>query len=55
MVEIRVTDDSVDPTGATLIEGMPGVGLVGKIATDHVIKSRGLTEFASVRGDGVPR
>jgi len=54
MVEIRVTDDSVDPTGATLIEGMPGVGLVGKIATDHIIKSRGLTEFASVRGDGVP-
>lgn len=54
MVEIQVTDDSVDPTGATLIEGMPGVGLVGKIATDHLIDSRGLTEFASVRGEGIP-
>ncbi|NHX35513.1 MULTISPECIES: proteasome assembly chaperone family protein [Halolamina] len=54
MVEIRVTDDSVDPTGATLIEGMPGVGLVGKIATDHVIDSREMTEFASVSGEGIP-
>ena len=54
MVEIRVTDDSVDPTGATLIEGMPGVGLVGKIATDHLIDQRDMREFASVRGDGIP-
>jgi uncharacterized protein len=54
MVEIRVTDDSVDPTGATLIEGMPGVGLVGKIATDHLIDERDMREFASVRGEGIP-
>ncbi|GAB7013622.1 proteasome assembly chaperone family protein [Halolamina salina] len=54
MVEIRVTDDSVDPTGATLIEGMPGVGLVGKIATDHLIDERDMQEFASVRGEGIP-
>lgn len=54
MADIRVTDDSVDPTGATLIEGMPGVGLVGKIATDHLIDDREMTEFASVRGEGIP-
>ncbi|MFW5911784.1 MAG: proteasome assembly chaperone family protein [Halolamina sp.] len=54
MVEIRVTDDSVNPAGATLIEGMPGVGLVGKIATDHLIDSLEMREFASVRGEGVP-
>lgn len=54
MVEIHVTDESVDATGATLIEGMPGVGLVGKIATDHIIDTLEMTEFASVRGDGIP-
>ena len=54
MAEIRVTDESVDPSGATLIEGMPGVGLVGKIATDHLIDQRDMTEFASVRGEGIP-
>lgn len=54
MVEIRVTDESVDPTGATLVEGMPGVGLVGKIATDHLIEQLEMTEFATVRGEGIP-
>ncbi|GAB7095552.1 proteasome assembly chaperone family protein [Halolamina litorea] len=54
MVDIHVTDDSVDPTGATLIEGMPGVGLVGKIATDHIIDTEEMTEFATVRGEGIP-
>lgn len=54
MVEIRVTDEAVDPEGATLIEGMPGVGLVGKIATDHIIESLGMTQFATVRGEGIP-
>lgn len=54
MVEIRVTDESVDPDGATLIEGMPGVGLVGKIATDHIIDSLDMREFATVRGEGIP-
>ena len=54
MVDIRVTDDSVDPTGATLVEGMPGVGLVGKLATDHLIDALDMTQFASVRGEGIP-
>lgn len=54
MVEIRTTDESVDPTGATLVEGMPGVGLVGKIATDHLIESLEMTQFAEIRGEGIP-
>ena len=54
MVEIRTTDDSVDPSGTTLIEGMPGVGLVGKIATDHIIDRLDMEQFAEVRGDGIP-
>lgn len=54
MVEIRVTDDTVDPTGATLVEGMPGVGLVGKLATDHLVDRLEMNQFASVRGEGIP-
>jgi uncharacterized protein len=54
MVEIRTTDGSVDPSGATLVEGMPGVGLVGKIATDHLIDALEMTQFAEIRGDGIP-
>lgn len=54
MVEIRTTDDSVDPSGTTLVEGMPGVGLVGKIATDHIIDRLEMEQFAEVRGEGIP-
>jgi uncharacterized protein len=54
MVEILTTEESVDPTGATLVEGMPGVGLVGKIATDHLIDELEMTQFAEVRGEGIP-
>ncbi|AEN05302.1 3-isopropylmalate dehydratase [halophilic archaeon DL31] len=54
MVEIRPTDESVDPSGTTLIEGMPGVGLVGKIATDHIIDRLEMTQFAEIRGEGIP-
>lgn len=54
MVEIRTTDGSVDPSGTTLVEGMPGVGLVGKIATDHIIDRLEMTQFAEVRGEGIP-
>ena len=54
MVEIRITDDSVDPSGTTLVEGMPGVGLVGKIATDHIIDRLEMEQFAEVRGEGIP-
>jgi uncharacterized protein len=54
MVEIRTTDESVDPSGSTLVEGMPGVGLVGKIATDHLIESLEMSQFAEIRGEGIP-
>ncbi len=54
MVEIRTTDESVDPADTTLVEGMPGVGLVGKIATDHLIDVLDMDQFAEVRGEGIP-
>lgn len=39
----------------TLIEGFPGVGLVGKIATDHLIESFDMEYSATVRCDGLPQ
>lgn len=38
-----------------LVEGLPGVGLVGKIATDHLVQSFEMEEFASCHCDGLPR
>lgn len=45
----------IDPSGATLIEGLPGAGLVGKIAADHLVESLELEYYASCHCDGLPR
>lgn len=51
-VEIR---EEVSLERPTLIEGLLGVGLVGKIATDHVIAELDMTYFGFVRCPGLPR
>lgn len=38
-----------------LVEGMPGVGLVGKIAADHLVETFDMTEYATCHCEGVPR
>ncbi|WP_254543380.1 proteasome assembly chaperone family protein [Halomarina pelagica] len=39
----------------TLVEGLPGVGLVGKIAADYLVDSLDMTYHAAVHCDGIPR
>jgi len=37
-----------------LIEGLPGLGLVGKIAADHLVEHFGMAHYASCRCEGLP-
>ncbi|MDY6766240.1 MAG: PAC2 family protein [Candidatus Nanohaloarchaea archaeon] len=53
MSEIRVQNE-VDIDGGYFIEGVPGVGLASKIATDHVIDRLDMTLHATVHADGLP-
>jgi uncharacterized protein len=39
----------------TLVEGLPGVGLVGKIAADHLVEAFEMTHYADLRCPGLPR
>jgi len=55
MARISVLDDEVSLSEPTLVEGFPGVGLVGKIATDHMIDAHEMTHYANVHCDGLPR
>jgi uncharacterized protein len=47
-------DTDFDPTGATLVEGLPGAGLVGKIAADHLVEAFDMTHVGGVYCDGIP-
>lgn len=48
-VEQELTFDS-----PVLVEGLPGVGLVGKIATDHLVNSLDMTYYGACYCDGIP-
>ena len=53
MTQLSVVND-VSLAEPTLVEGFPGVGLVGKIATDHLIDAHEMTHYANVHCDGIP-
>ncbi|ACM57074.1 proteasome assembly chaperone family protein [Halorubrum lacusprofundi] len=55
MARISVIDDEISLDEPTLVEGFPGVGLVGKIATDHMIEAHEMVHYANVHCDGLPR
>lgn len=44
-----------DLDAPTLIEGLPGAGLVGKIAADYLVETLEMEYVADVRCDGLPR
>ena len=55
MASVNVRDETVEFDSPMLVEGLPGIGLVGKIATNHIIEQFDMTYFASVDCDGLPQ
>jgi uncharacterized protein len=47
--------ESVTLDAPVLVEGLPGVGLVGKIAADHLVEQFDMTYYASCHCDGLPQ
>ncbi|WP_435066880.1 proteasome assembly chaperone family protein [Haloplanus sp. C73] len=54
MSRIDVLRDDVSLDEPTLIEGLPGVGLVGKLATDHVAEAFDMCHYANINCDSLP-
>lgn len=48
------TESDVELDSPTLVEGLPGVGLVGKIAADHVVSEFGMDYYGAVHCEGLP-
>lgn len=49
-----VHNNRVQLRNPVFLDGLPGLGLVGKIATDYLIEEFGMTYFASVECPGLP-
>ncbi|MFD1513516.1 proteasome assembly chaperone family protein [Halomarina rubra] len=54
MAHIAVHSD-VELDAPAMVEGLPGLGLVGKIAADHLVSSLDLEYYAAVHCDGIPQ
>jgi uncharacterized protein len=54
MTQIDVVDEEVSLDRPVLIEGFPGVGLVGKMAVDHIIDALEMDLYANVYCDSIP-
>lgn len=55
MARISVIADDIELDSPVLVEGFPGVGLVGKIAADHMVETLDLVHYANVHCEGVQR
>lgn len=54
MTQIDIVDEDVSLDQPVLIEGFPGVGLVGKMAVDHIIDEFEMDHYANVYCDSIP-
>lgn len=54
MPQIDIVDEQVSLEQPVLVEGFPGVGLVGKMAVDHLINVFDMDHYANVFCDSIP-
>ncbi|PSP92166.1 3-isopropylmalate dehydratase [Halobacteriales archaeon QS_4_66_20] len=54
MAQIEVVRD-MELESPVLVEGLPGIGLVGKIAADHLVRTFDMDHYASCHCEGLPK
>jgi uncharacterized protein len=54
MAHVEVHRDDIALEAPTLVEGLPGVGLVGKIAADHLVEVYDMVHYGSAHCEGLP-
>jgi uncharacterized protein len=54
MARVTIRNEGIDLEEPMLVEGLPGAGLVGKIAADHLVRELDVTYYAAVYCDGLP-
>jgi uncharacterized protein len=54
MAQVTVHRDDIELDEPILIEGLPGLGLVGKIAVDHLVDTYDMPHYASCHCEGLP-
>lgn len=54
MAHVAVHERDVELDRPTLVEGLPGMGLVSKIVVDHLVETFGMVHHATIQCPGLP-
>ncbi|WP_254273856.1 proteasome assembly chaperone family protein [Haloarcula marina] len=54
MAHIQIHRDDIELDDPTLVEGLPGIGLVGKIAADHLVDVFDMVHYGTAHCEGLP-
>jgi len=54
MAHVEVHREDIELDAPTLVEGLPGVGLVGKLAADHLVDAFDMVHYGTARCEGLP-
>lgn len=55
MGQVQIQAEGLDFDDPVLVEGLPGAGLVGKIAADHLVEVFDMTYYGAIQCDGIPQ
>ena len=55
MAHVQITAKDVVLESPVLVEGLPGAGLVGKIAADHLVEEFDMRYYGAIHCEGLPR
>ncbi len=55
MARVQIRSDHVQLDEPVLVEGLPGAGLVGKIAVDHLVKTLEMEYYGAFYCEGLPQ
>lgn len=55
MARVQIQVDHIELDDPMLVEGLPGAGLVGKIATDYLVDTLDMTYYGAFHCDGLPQ
>jgi uncharacterized protein len=55
MARVQIVDEGIELDSPTLVEGLPGAGLVGKIAADHLVDEFDMSHHGSIYCEGIPQ
>jgi len=54
MAHVELQREDIDLNEPTLVEGLPGVGLVGKLAADHLVDAYDMVHYGTAHCEGLP-